>query len=145
MRKYYSGLQLIIILVLLIAAVYSWIDYKSEADFNAKLQLVTVKVKKKFCDASVMIKKRKGKNDQKSILVSYKQKDYWIHHYSIEECNQIADNVKLYYHPEEEAFFKKKTSNKDKVFLFAILAVISLTPLKLLSAKTDKKSNKKKK
>ncbi|WP_396195498.1 hypothetical protein [Flavobacterium sp.] len=92
-----------------------------------------------------MIKRRKGKNDQKSILVSYNNKDYWIHYYSSQECNQIGNNVKLYYHPEEDAFFKKKTSNKDKVFLFAILALVSLTPLNLLSSKMDQKSKKKKK
>ncbi|WP_396195497.1 hypothetical protein [Flavobacterium sp.] len=40
MRKYYSGLQLIIILVLLTATVYSFVSYKNETDFNAKLQLV---------------------------------------------------------------------------------------------------------
>ncbi|MEO0045090.1 MAG: hypothetical protein RL705_281 [Bacteroidota bacterium] len=145
MKKYYSGLQMIIILVLLTATVYSFVAYKKEADFNAKLQLVEVKVKKKFCDTSITIKRSKGKNNQKSILVSYKEKDYWIHHYSPKECNQISDKVKLYYHAEEDDFYKLQTSNSDKVFLFAILALVSLTPLNLLSSKMDQKSKKKKK
>ncbi|MBP6558251.1 MAG: hypothetical protein KAX93_07955 [Flavobacterium sp.] len=145
MRKYYSILQMVLILVLLSATVYSLVAYKNETDFNAKLQLVEAKVKKKFCDASIIIKRRKGKNDQSSILVSYKSKDYWIHHYSLKECDKISDKVKLYYHPEEDDFYKLQTSNSDKVFLFAILALVSLTPLNLLSSKMDQKAKKKKK
>lgn len=142
MKKYYSVLQMILILVLLTATVYSFVMYKNEADFNAKLQLVEAKVKKKFCDASIMIKRRKGKNDQSSILVSYKSKDYWINHYSRKECSQIEDKVKLYYHAEEDDFYKLQTSNSDKVFLFAILALVSLTPLNLLNSKNGPKIQK---
>jgi hypothetical protein len=145
MKKYYSGLQIVLILVLLTATVYSIVEYKNETDFNTKLQLVEAKVKKKFCESSVMIKRRKGNNDQKSILVTYKNKEYWIHHYSQNECDQISDKVKLYYHAEEDEFYKLKTSNSDKVFLFAVLALVSLTPLNLLSTKMDQKAKKKKK
>ncbi|MEY2629807.1 MAG: hypothetical protein RLZZ469_703, partial [Bacteroidota bacterium] len=52
MKKYYSGLQIILILVLLSATVYSLVDYVNENEFNAKLQLVKVTVKEKYCDAN---------------------------------------------------------------------------------------------
>jgi hypothetical protein len=51
----------------------------------------------------------------------------------------------LYYSAEEDQFYKSLTSNKGKTFFFAILALISLTPLRLLSTKMDQKSKKKKK
>jgi hypothetical protein len=145
MKKYYSGLQIILILVLLSATVYSLVAHKNETDFNAKLQWVEVTVKEKFCDAERLIKRKGRPSGVSSILVSYHKKDYWIDHYNRKECNEINDKIKLYYHPEEDAFFKKETSNKDKVFLFAILALFSLTPLNLLSTKMDQKSRKKKK
>lgn len=145
MTKYYGGFQIIIILVLLTATVYSFVDYKNETDFNAKLQPVEVKVKKKFCDASIVVKIRKGKKDQKSILVTYKEKDYWINHYSRYECNQIGETVKLYYSAEEDDFYKKETSNKGKTWFFAVLALVSFTPLKLLNSKLDRKIKEKKK
>ena len=136
---------MILIVVLLIATIYSFVEYKNEGDFNAKLQPIEVKVKKKFCDALIVIKRKKGKKDQKSILVSYKDKDYWIDHYSLNECNQIGKSIKLYYSTEEDQFYKLQTSNSNKVFLFTILALISLTPLNLLNSKMDQKSKKKKK
>lgn len=143
MKKYYSGLQIILILVLLTATVYSIVEYKSETDFNAKLQLVEVKVKEKYCDTDFNLKKRRNSND-KSILISYQQKDYWVKNYNRNECEQIKQTVSLYYSAEEDEFYKSLTSNKEKTFFFAILALISLTPLKLLSTKMDKKSKKKK-
>ena len=143
MKKYYSGLQIILILVLLTATVYSIVEYKNETDFNAKLQLVEVKVKEKYCDADFNLKKRRNSND-KSILISYQQKDYWVKNYNRNECEQIKQTVSLYYSAEEDEFYKSLTSNKEKTFFFTILALISLTPLKLLSTKMDKKSKKKK-
>ena len=143
MKNYYSGLQIILILVLLTATVYSIVEYKNETDFNAKLQLVEVKVKEKYCDADFNLKKRRNSND-KSILISYQQKDYWVKNYNRNECEQIKQTVSLYYSAEEDEFYKSLTSNKEKTFFFAILALISLTPLKLLSTKMDKKSKKKK-
>jgi len=144
MKKYYSNLQIILILVLLAATVYSFVEYKNETDFNATLQAVEVKVKEKFCDASFRIKKRGNKNN-KSILITYNGKDYWIKNYNRNECEQIKEIIQLYYSPEEDDFYKSLTSNKEKTCFFAILALISLTPLNLLSSKMDKKSKKKKK
>lgn len=137
MKKYYSGLQIILILGLLTATFYSIVEYKNETDFNAKLQLVEVKVKEKYCDADFNLKKRRNSND-KSILISYQQKDYWVKNYNRNECEQIKQTVSLYYSAEEDEFYKSLTSNKEKTFFFAILALISLTPLKLLSTKMDK-------
>ncbi len=144
MKKNYSGLKIILILVLLSATVYSLVDYVNENEFNAKLQLVKVTVKEKYCDANFNLKKRRNTND-KSILILYKQKEYWIDHYNRNDCEQIKQTVSLYYSAEEDQFYKSLTSNKGKTFFFAILALISLTPLRLLSTKMDQKSKKKKK
>lgn len=102
--------------MLLSATVYSLVAHKNETDFNAKLQWVEVTVKEKFCDAERLIKRKGRPSGVSSILVSYHKKDYWIDHYNRKECDEINDKIKLYYHPEEDAFLKRKLPIKTKSF-----------------------------
>lgn len=139
MKKYYSVFQLILILVLLSTTIYSFVEYTNESEANAKLQLVEVKVKEKHCGVKAVIRKRKGRNSQSSILVIYKNKEYWVHHFSCQDCEQIEDRLELYYNAEQDDFQQTPSSNKSKLFFLIGLTFIALIPVNAINNKMDAK------
>lgn len=142
MKKYYSNLQLILIVVLMSTTAYSIYEYNF---FLSNKNSVNLKVIKRNCinETSFIIKKAR-KDNYSSVLVNYKGKGYRIN-YNYKDCIEVGQSVKLFYDKAQDKFYFTDFNVKNKLFFFISITILSLLPFKILLESKKKGKEKKKK